>query len=250
MNLLNPGGGLILLRPQGILFTFILSVFLLTACRKAAIEIAVSQPISFNSEADEVSIAAANPTGGWTQTSYTYGIQTPWNLSQSSRYSYSGGEHRFWIYPGDACQYEGCSTGPRAELRMNNNYTSGKHQFEGDVYIVAGSAGTDIMQVFGGATNATAIMLKIHAGSSGTIKRYDNETLMTNAYDKWIHVNVQHDADNGKIYVYLDGTLKGTYADRGNATHYFKCGVYNISGSRSETRWKNVKYWKNGPVGQ
>jgi hypothetical protein len=133
---------------------------------------------------------------------------------------------------------------------MNNNYTSGRHQFEGDVYIVSGSAGTDIMQVFGGATNATAIMLKIHAASSGTIKRYDNETLMTSAYNKWIHVNVQHDADNGKIYVYLNSTLKGTYADRGDATHYFKCGAYNISGSRSETRWKNIKYWKNGPVGQ
>ena len=133
---------------------------------------------------------------------------------------------------------------------MNNNYTSGNQQFEGDVYIVSGSAGSDIMQVFGGSTHATAIMLKIHSGSSGTIKRYDNETLMTSAYNKWIHVNVQHDADNGRIYVYLNNALKGNYADRGNATHYFKCGVYNISGSRSETRWKNVKYWKNGPVGQ
>ena len=250
MNILQSKGSLSALPKKGILCAFILPALLLGGCKKSATQTEESGLTASDSQTAGISVAAAAPTSGWTQTSYTYGIQTPWDLSQSSRYSYSGGEHRFWIYPGDACQFEGCSTGPRSELRMNNNYTSGRHQFEGDVYIVSGSAGTDIMQVFGGATNATAIMLKIHSASSGTIKRYDNETLMTSAYNKWIHVNVQHDADNGKIYVYLNNTLKGTYADRGNATHYFKCGVYNISGSRSETRWKNVKYWKNGPVGQ
>jgi hypothetical protein len=248
MDFLPSQGSFRALPLKGILCVFMLSALLLSGCRKTAMKTERNEPAASDNQRALVSAAAVDPTSGWTQTSYTYGIQTPWNLSQSSRYSYSSGEHRFWIYPGDACQFEGCTTGPRSELRMNNNYTSGKHQFEGDVYIVSGSAGTDIMQVFGGATNATAIMLKIHPG--GIIKRYDNETLMTSAYDKWIHVNVQHDADNGKIYVYLNGTLKGTYADRGNATHYFKCGVYNISGSRSETRWKNVKYWKNGPVGQ
>lgn len=245
MNILQTKGSLHTL-PKRILCTIIVPAILLGGCQKTATQTDDTQLTS----SERPISTEANPTSGWTQTSYTYGIQTPWNLPQSDRYSYSGGEHRFWIYPGDACQFEGCSTGPRSELRMNNNYTSGKHQFEGDVYIVSGSAGTDIMQVFGGATNATAIMLKIHSASSGTIKRYDNETLMTSAYNKWIHVNVQHDADNGKIYVYLNSTLKGTYADRGNATHYFKCGAYNISGSRSETRWKNIKYWKNGPVGQ
>lgn len=250
MNILSAQGSLSALPSKGMLCAFILSALLVSSCRKTAMEPESNGPTASGNQTALVTAAAVDPTNGWTQTSYTYGIQPPWDLSQSSRYSYSGGEHRFWIYPGDACQFQGCTTGPRSELRMNNNYTSGKHQFEGDVYIVSGSAGTDIMQVFGGATNATAIMLKIHSGSSGTIKRYDNETLMTSAYNKWIHVNVQHDADNGKIYVYLDRVLKGTYADRGNATHYFKCGVYNISGSRSETRWKNVKYWKNGPVGQ
>jgi hypothetical protein len=252
MNILQSTINLSVLLKKRIFYAFILPALLLGSCRKTATqteESALTAPGSQVAQTNAVA-AAASPTTGWTQTSYTYGIQTPWNLSQSSRYSYAGGEHRFWIYPNDACQFEGCSTGPRSELRMNNNYTAGRHQFEGDVYIVSGTAGTDIMQVFGGQTNATAIMLKIHSASGGTIKRYDNETLMTSAYNKWIHVNVQHDADNGKLYVYLNGTLKGTYADRGNATHYFKCGVYNISGSRSETRWKNIKYWKNGAVGQ
>jgi len=250
MNNLKPTGSLRALPRNVIVCTLLFTALLSGACRKNATQTNESSVTVADIQTEQISIAAAAPTSGWTQTSYTYSIQTPWDLAQSDRYSYSSGEHRFWIYPDDECQFEGCSTGPRSELRMKNDYTSGRHQFEGDVYIVSGSVGTDIMQVFGGATNATAIMLKIHSGSSGTIKRYDNETLMTSAYNKWIHVNVQHDADNGKIYVYLNNTLKGTFADRGNATHYFKCGVYNISGSKSETRWKNVKYWKNGPVGQ
>jgi hypothetical protein len=248
MNTLSPRDGFSALPSKGIVCIFMFSTLLLSACSKTAMETENSKPAVSDKQTALISVAAVDPTSGWTQTSYTYAIQTPWNLSQSSRYSYSSGEHHFWILQGDACQFEGCTTGPRSELRMNNNYTSGKHQFEGDVYIVSGSEGTDFMQVFGGVTNATSLLLKIHPG--GTIKRYDNETLMTNAYNQWIHVNVQHDADNGKIYVYLNRVLKGTFADRGVATHYFKCGVYNISGSRSETRWKNVKYWKNGPVGQ
>jgi len=245
MNYLQPKGSHYALSLKTVLSLLIFISLFHVSCKKTATSAAPDdQPPSTNVHTE------ATPTAGWTQSSYTYSIQTPWDLSQSARYSYSGGEHRFWIYPDDECQYEGCTTGPRSELRMNNNYTSGRHQFEGDVYIVSGSAGTDIMQVFGGSTNATAIMLKIHSASGGTIKRYDNETLLTSAYNKWIHVNVQHDADNGRIYVYINNTLKGNYADRGDATHYFKCGVYNITGSRSETRWKNVKYWKNGPVGQ
>src|SRR5687768_7516257 len=135
-------GSIYMLPKICLLFTFILSIMLGNGCKKTT-----TQPENNDLTADERQITTeANPTSGWTQTSYTDGIQTPWDEPRSNRYSYSGGEHRFWIYPNDACQYEGCSTGPRSELRMNNNYTSGKHQFEGDVYIVSGSAGSDIMQ--------------------------------------------------------------------------------------------------------
>lgn len=192
----------------------------------------------------------AGPTTGWTQSSFTYSIQTPWNLPRSDRYKLSSGVHYFWIYKGDACQYEGCSTGPRSEMRWNNNYTSGKHQFEGEVYVVSGTNGTDICQVFGGVTNSTALMLKVTSANGGTLKRYDNEVLATGIYGKWTKINMQHDADGNRVYVYINGVLKGNWADRGNATHYFKCGVYNITGTRSESRWRNLKYWKNGPVGK
>jgi hypothetical protein len=47
----------------------------------------------------------------------------------------------------------------------------------------------------------------------------------------------------GKVKVYADGQLAGTFDDRGNATHYFKAGVYNNSGDRAESRFRNIKYW-------
>ena len=206
------------LSSKGILYAVIIYALLIVSCRKNATQVD-GNGLTVSDGSAQIAAAATSPTSGWTQASYTYSIQTPWNLPQSDRYSYSSGEHHFWIQQGDACQYEGCSTGPRSELKMNNDYTTGRHQFEGDVYIVSGTDGTDIMQVFGGVTNATSLLLKITSASGGTLKRYDNETLMTGVYNKWIHVNVQHDADNSKIYVYLNSSLKGTFADRGSATH-------------------------------
>jgi hypothetical protein len=43
--------------------------------------------------------------------------------------------------------------------------------------------------VFGGSAHATAFTLKAYGGS---LKHYDRETVMTNAYDKWLHLNVIH----------------------------------------------------------
>ena len=70
------------------------------------------------------------------------------------------------------------------------DYLPGKYQFEGDVYIVPGSTGTDVMQVFGGVTNSTSFMMKVFSANNRTLKRYGSQTLMTNVYSRWIHVNV------------------------------------------------------------
>ncbi len=61
--------------------------------------------------------AAAAPTDGWRQTSFTYGWQKPWNLDLGDRHSYSGGVHRMWVYATDEPFEEGSSTDPRTEMR-------------------------------------------------------------------------------------------------------------------------------------
>jgi hypothetical protein len=131
-------------------------------------------------------------------------------------------------------------TAPRTELRMQNDYTSGMHQFEADFYVVTGTDGPCVMQVFGGSVHATAFMLKAYGGS---LKHYDRELVKANAYEKWMHLNVIHNADTGDVKAYIDGQLVGTFKDNGPGTHYFKCGVYGPTSARAESRFRNIKNW-------
>jgi hypothetical protein len=189
-------------------------------------------------------------TAGWTEKMFTFAIHKPFDLPESARHTFDAATntHTFWTLRGDKPhQPPPNSTGARSELRMNNDYTSGNHQFEADVYVVSGTQGACVMQVFGGITNATSLMLVAHPDNGGSVKRYDGPAVIKSmAYDKWWHLNVIHEANGsgiGKVRVYADGVLAGTFDDRGNATHYFKCGVYNNSGARAESRFRNIKYW-------
>ena len=189
-------------------------------------------------------------TAGWTQKTFTFAIHKPYDLPESARHTFDAATntHTFWTLRGDKPhQPPPNTTGARSEMRIHNDYTSGNHQFEADVYVVAGTHGACVMQVFGGVTNATSLMLVAHNTNGGTVYRYDGPAVIkAMAYDKWWHLNVIHEANGsgiGKLRVYADGVLVGTFDDRGNATHYFKAGVYNNGGTRAESRFRNVKYW-------
>jgi hypothetical protein len=151
-----------------------------------------------------------------------------------------------WVYKTDKPLYEGSPTEPRTEMRIKNDYTSGNHQFQADVWVVGGTHGTSIMQVFGGATHSTSIMLAAYNENGGTLKRYNGTVLKTGIYDKWFRLNVIHTASSsgiGQIKVYIDNVLVGTFADDGVATHYFKAGVYHPQSTRAESRFRNIKYF-------
>jgi hypothetical protein len=83
-------------------------------------------------------------------------------------------------------------------------------------------------------------MLKAYGGS---LKHYDRELVKSDAYEKWLHLNVIHDADTGDVKAYIDGQLVGSFKDNGPASHYFKCGVYGPTSARAETRFRNIKNW-------
>jgi hypothetical protein len=188
------------------------------------------------------------PTTGWTQKSFSYSIQKPYNLAVSDRYRFDSATntHYFWVYATDQPHYQGSPTEPRTEMRIKNDYTSGNHQFEADVYVVSGTHDTSVMQVFGGSTKATSIMLAAYNENGGTLKRYNNSVLATGIYNRWFHLNVVHTASSsgqGTIKVYIDNALVGTFADDGPATYYFKAGVYHPGSARAESRFRNIKYW-------
>jgi len=191
---------------------------------------------------------AAGPTTGWTDTSFTYTIHKPYNLSVSSRFKYTSGVWYTWVYKTDQCFQSPCSPtdGKRTEMRWNNNYTSGNHMMEASIWNVAGTHEATVLQVFGGATSATAYQVRSFTDSSGTYKRYGTEVLATGINNKFTNIKLMHDATNGTVKAYVADVLIRTDPDRGDATHYFKNGVYvgTISSTYSETRYNRLKYWK------
>lgn len=192
--------------------------------------------------------ATAAPTDGWTQASWTYSIHKPYNLSVSARFKYSSGVWYTWVYKTDEPLSSGSGTDPRCEMRWNNNYTSGQRMWDGDVYWVSPSNSASIAQVFGGSSSSTASMIFGFSASSGTLKRYSSNTLVTGINNKWTNLKLAHDANNNNVRIYINNSLKRTDPDRGNATHYFKNGVYaqidHGSSSRMECRFRNLKQWQ------
>jgi len=191
--------------------------------------------------------AAASPTDGWTRTTFTYGMQKPWNLALSDRYSNSGGVHRMWVYDTDEPMSEGSSTDPRTEMRWRQEYTSGRHMWDADVYLPSGTNGATFVQILRvihpEGTPATDFMLNAYSGSGGTVRAYDSTVLKTNAYDTWFNVKLAHDASAGSVKVYFDDVLVLTRDDRGPATRHFKNGVYHHGSGRAEARFRNITYW-------
>ncbi len=189
-----------------------------------------------------VSNPLSAPTDGFTQEPFTYSIQSPHDLDLSERYSLVNGSHDFKVYNTDQPFQVGNTTKPRTEMRISNNYISGVWQFEGDLFVPAGTTGAAVMQVFGGSASSTSCQLRVYNGSLC----YYTTPIMNNIHDTWIHVNVIHDANAHTISIYLNGTFVRSEADRGPSTYYFKCGVYEQSNSSSlmQSKWANIKVWR------
>jgi hypothetical protein len=193
--------------------------------------------------------AAADPTDGWRQTTFTYNLQKPWNLSLSQRYAYDSatGTHRMWVYSTDEPMTEDSTTDPRTEMRWKQEYTSGKHMWDADVYVPAGTDGATIMQILRvrrpSGTPATDFMVNASNQNGGTLRIYNGTVLRTGAYDTWFNLKVAHDATAGKIEAYLDDRRVATVSDRGPATRHFKNGVYHHGNGRAESRFRDIRYW-------
>ncbi|WP_233362239.1 polysaccharide lyase family 7 protein [Streptomyces sp. GMR22] len=176
-------------------------------------------------------------------------MHKPWNLDLSERYGYNSSTktHTMWVNSTDEPLEEGSDTDPRTEMRWKQEYSSGKHMWDADVYVPSGTNGADIMQILRGkhpsGTPATDIMLRASSANGGTLKRYTDAVIKTGIYNTWWNLKVAHDADAGKIQVYADDKLVLTVDDRGPATRYFKNGVYHHGSGRAEARFRNIRYW-------
>jgi hypothetical protein len=192
--------------------------------------------------------ALALPTDGWTQRSWTYVVHKPYNLSLSQRFTYSNGVWTLWVYTTDWCMHQTCGSteGKRTEMRWNNDYSSGRRMWDGDIYLVSGTNEATVQQVFGGVTSSTSSQIRGFTENGGTLKRYGSNTLVTGINNTWVNVKVAHDTGTNTIRHYVRNVLVRSDPDRGDTTYYFKNGVYVGTGSstRSECRFRNLKQWQ------
>jgi len=126
---------------------------------------------------------------------------------------------------------------------LQNIYSSGVWQFEGDMYVPSGTSGASVMQVFGAATHATTLMLHVYDGQL-TYYHELTKVVVDRVYDRWIRLNVIHDVAAGNVTVFVDGERRLGAPGQGGKEHYFKFGVYKQShhnpSHRMESHWWNV----------
>jgi len=133
----------------------------------------------------------------------------------------------------------------RCEIRVNNDYTSGQRQFQGDLTWFGPTSQlsdytqTTVMQDFGAATHAA---WKLTARTDKTLRAEGGTTLATSIYGRTLRYNFIHNMGSHTLQVYIDGSKKLDKADEGGTSHYFKFGMYQGHAVVKAT-WNNVKYF-------
>jgi hypothetical protein len=184
-------------------------------------------------------------TQGFTLTKYTYNIQSPYQVPRGDRYTFdeATNTHTCWVKSNDSSFQAGNGTDPRCELRWLEEWTSGKHMLEAEVWIAPTTDRASITQVFS-TSPPTTFMLT--AWKDRTLRYYfgtgNGPIIMTDAFDKWFNLKVLHDVAAKRVTVYINDVMSMSFADKGSHWH-FKNGVYGCRSERCETRWRNLRYW-------
>jgi hypothetical protein len=187
--------------------------------------------------------AAASLTEGWKLVPFKYDIQHPYDLKVSDRYDFDAlnNQHHFWVYFTDKPHAPPPNTTTaRTEMRLET-FSQGEHMFDADMNVSPGTFAC-IAQVFD-AKHGPVTMLIAHP--DGTVAVGNHDLIKTNAIGRWWNLKLTNDPkEGGKIKIYTDNVLVGTYTNRGPREYYFKCGVYSRKDSdRSEIRIRNIKMW-------
>jgi hypothetical protein len=174
---------------------------------------------------------------GWTQ--YAFTVTRVHKEGSGADYKKSGGVETFTVPNG----------AKRSEIQMGPSWRSGQRQFQGEVNTRAGSGGSggsSVVQVFGIAGRASdAFQLRVVDANGGSYRsQTDNNpniVVATGVYGKWTRVNVIHDANANRLSCYINGSLKFTGVDGGDASHFFKYGMYIRPG---QSQWRSVKTYR------
>jgi len=185
---------------------------------------------------------------GWTE--YFPTKQYHGGVSQSQRYSVSGNVEHFWVYNTDP-HFSSNDSGPRSEWKINNDYSTGSQQFQGDINPENGTDAYTVFQIFGNATSgATAFQAQMRSGN-GVLKRYNTEVLASGCWGNYHRVNIVHHMASGQVEAWINGSKVGTYDDGGDTAHYMKYGCYDTASATSYTGvyWRDVRFFSGGSGG-
>jgi hypothetical protein len=178
-------------------------------------------------------------------TPYTFEVQSPYKTPRGERYTYDAATntHICWVKSDDSSFQAGNGTDPRTELRWKEEWTSGQHMLEADVWIAPTTDRTSIVQVF--STNPpTTFMLT--AWADKTLRYYfgtgNGPVIMADAFDKWFNLKVLHNVGTHEVTVYINDMKSMSFKDKGSHWH-FKNGNYGCRSARCETHWRNLRYW-------
>jgi hypothetical protein len=148
-------------------------------------------------------------------------------------YDRAGGVETFRLFNNDASN--------RGEVRLKNEYSSGLHQFSGDVRISPPTDDECVMQIFGAKSGGAAMMIRAYAANGGTLMLIrSRKVLASHIYGVWVHLNVVHDATANTVAVYVNGKLAAT-TPVDAAIHYMKYGIYGtLATASAQSQWRGV----------
>jgi hypothetical protein len=142
----------------------------------------------------------------------------------------------------------------RSEIRLQNEYSSGRRQFQGYVTFSSPLENESLMQIFGSTSGATLAMTRGYASSNGHITVtgtggtvWGDRTIATNCYGVELKVNVVHSQDN-YVQWYVNGSLQCQQDDpEPGVTNYHKYGCYGTLNTGSVTvYWRACRFYQDG----
>jgi hypothetical protein len=135
----------------------------------------------------------------------------------------------------------------RAEDRMQNDYTSGTRQFQGEVRVVSlGGTNVSLKQTF---MRDNGAFLMIGVSMIGRLYSVgDNGELATDVIGRWVRINTVHDVGAGTVQIWIDGVLKVTKTGGRQVAWYDKYGSYRLGSGHGpiSVEWRNTRFWRDG----
>jgi hypothetical protein len=141
----------------------------------------------------------------------------------------------------------------RAEQRIQNDYTSGTRQFEGEVRVVS-LDGTNISlkQTFMPNNGPFLLIAVANSGRLYTVGDGAGSNLATIKRGQWTRINTVHDVEEGTIEIYINGSLRYTKPNARKVAWHDKYGSYRTSSGRGpvQVEWRNVRFFRDGSTGK